>query len=96
MPEGACLVLVTRRGCCLCEGLADRLVALGPGLPLPLETVDVDGDPVLLARFDLEVPVLLLRRAGASDRLLPRISPRLGGDRLVEWLQAQISAAKTA
>jgi len=96
VPEGTVLVLVTRRGCCLCEGLAERLASLGPALPLPVQAVDVDGDPVLLVRYDVEVPVLLLRQAGRSDRLLPRVPPRLAGDRLVEWLRDRISGSKTA
>jgi len=96
VPEQTVLVLVTRRGCCLCEGLAERLSALGPALPLPLQAVDVDGDPALLARYDLEVPVLLLRQAGDPDRLLPRVPPRLAGDRLAEWLRGRISGPKTA
>lgn len=96
MPEQTVLVLVTRRGCCLCEGLAERLRALGPALPLPLQAVDVDGDPALLARYDLEVPVLLLRQAGDPERLLPRVPPRLAGDRLAEWLRGRIYGPKTA
>ena len=96
MPEATVLLLVTRRGCCLCEGLAERLAALGPALLLPWRAVDVDGDPALLARYDLEVPVLLLRQAGADDRPLPRVPPRLVGDRLAEWLRGRISGLKTA
>ena len=61
------LVLITRQGCCLCEGLEEKLRALA----LPLELRDVDRDPLLQARYGQEVPVLLL-----SGRELPRVSPR--------------------
>ena len=74
------LVLITRQGCCLCEGLEEKLRALA----LPLELRDVDRDPVLQARYGQEVPVLL-----ASGRELPRVSPRLGLDALRRWLQQQ-------
>ncbi|MFM8260379.1 MAG: glutaredoxin family protein [Vulcanococcus sp.] len=74
------LVLITRQGCCLCEGLEEKLRALA----LPLELRDVDRDPVLQARYGQEVPVLLL-----SGRELPRVSPRLGLDALRRWLQQQ-------
>ena len=78
------LVLITREGCCLCEGLEEKLLALA----LPFTRLDVDADPQLLAHFDLEVPVLLLREAG-EDRHLPRVSPRLPAAQLRAWLQGQ-------
>ena len=60
------LWLYSRQGCCLCEGLEERLrsldlAALDP--PLQLEVIDIDAegvDPGLKARYDLEVPVLAL------------------------------------
>ena len=78
------LLLVTRQGCCLCEGLEEKLRQLG----VPLACVDVDQDPQLLARFDLEVPVLLLQEGG-ERRELPRVSPRLAGPQLASWLRGQ-------
>ena len=78
------LVLITREGCCLCEGLEEKLLALA----LPFTRLDVDADPQLRARFDLEVPVLLLRQEGV-ERLLPRVSPRLAAAQLRSWLQSQ-------
>ena len=78
------LLLITRQGCCLCEGLEEKLSALA----LPFERFEVDADPALLARFDLEVPVLLLRD-GDDERVLPRVSPRLAGPQLRSWLEAQ-------
>ena len=80
----AVLVLMTRQGCCLCEGLAEKLEALA--LPLPIELIDVDGDPTLQARFGLEVPVLLLR-SPEGEQVLPRVPPRLMGESLRVWLQ---------
>ena len=88
------LVLYSRQGCCLCEGLEERLrgldlAALDP--PLQLEVIDIDAagiDPELKARYDLEVPVLAL-----SIGALPRVSPRLSGDGLFTWLQRACAAA---
>ena len=74
------LVLFTRQGCCLCEGLEEKLRAL----EIPLERRDVDADPALQARYVLEVPVLL-----AGGRELPRVSPRLSGPQLAAWLRTQ-------
>jgi hypothetical protein len=76
----ATLVLITRQGCCLCEGLEEKLRTLA----MPLERRDVDADPALQTRYGLEVPVLL-----AGERELPRVSPRLGPEALRRWLQEQ-------
>jgi hypothetical protein len=81
----ASLVLYSRRGCCLCAGLEERLRAL---VPAPaLQVLDIDADPVLLARYDQDVPVLALRTGDDSLCELPRVSPRLGGQGLADWLQ---------
>ncbi len=74
------LRLLTRQGCCLCEGLEEKLRQLA----VPLELCDVDADPALQARYGLEVPVLL-----ADGRELPRVSPRLNPEALRRWLQEQ-------
>ena len=82
------LLLYSRAGCCLCEGLEQRLRALNleQGIhPLKLVVVDIDASDCsapLRARYDLEVPVLVL-----EDTELPRVSPRLSGDGLRKWLQ---------
>ena len=82
------LFLYSRTGCCLCEGLEQRLrdLNLEQGLPpLKLVVVDIDSSDCaapLRARYDLEVPVLVL-----EDTELPRVSPRLTGDGLRHWLQ---------
>ena len=80
--------LLSRQGCCLCEGLAERLAALQPAPRL--ELVDVDQDPELQARYGLEVPVLSIAH-GSGWRDLPRVSPRLGGEALQQWLLRQSS-----
>ncbi len=82
------LLLFTRQGCCLCEGLEERLGALDP--PQPLHLIDVDTDPTLQGRYGLAVPVLAVP-AGADGPLreLPRVSPRLAGAQLQAWLIKQ-------
>jgi hypothetical protein len=79
------LLLYTRQGCCLCEGLAEKLLALLP--PPHLRLIDVDGDPDLQRRFGLEVPVLA-RALPAGEQRLPRVPPRLAGEQLQRWLMA--------
>ena len=83
------LRLYTRQGCCLCEGLQERLQNLEPAPSL--ELVDVDADPSLQARYGLLVPVLAVASAPAAGavprwRQLPPVPPRLAGPRLAAWL----------
>lgn len=79
------LLLFSRQGCCLCEGLEDHLRALDPAPAL--ERRDVDTDPALQARYGLEVPVLALATADGAWRELPRVPPRLAGAGLRAWLE---------
>jgi hypothetical protein len=86
------LILFTRRGCCLCDALRDRLLALPP--PWPLEERDVDADPRLRSRYDLEVPVLARAQPGQRGWTdLPRVSPRLEGAALRRWLERAMAAS---
>ena len=84
------LVLYSRRGCCLCEGLEARLRNLDlAALDLELQVIDIDAvavSPALKARYDLEVRVL-----ARADQELPRGSPRLDGEGLFNWLQRRLS-----
>ncbi|MBD2550243.1 glutaredoxin family protein [Microcystis elabens FACHB-917] len=82
------LLLFSRRGCCLCEGLEEKLGALVP--PQPLQVIDVDTDPALQERYGLAVPVLAVAATtGGPLRELPRVSPRLAGAQLQAWLIRQ-------
>jgi hypothetical protein len=82
--DATALVLLTRRGCCLCEGLEEKLRQL----QIPLDLRDVDTDPALQARYGLEVPVLL-QPTPTGERELPRASPRLSPEALRRWLNDQ-------
>ena len=86
------LPLFSRTGCCLCEGLESRLRALNLlGLSIELTVIDIDAPSTsqeLKARYDLEVPVLAL-----DGSELPRVSPRLTGEGLLNWLQRCLSTA---
>lgn len=88
------LVLYSRQGCCLCAGLEEKLRTL-PNLP-PLLVVDVDSDPTLQARYGLEVPLLAVATGADQPRRLPRVPPRLLGDRLAQWLQQQLTGGDLA
>ena len=89
MASWPTLILYSRTGCCLCQGLADRLASLTPSPPVSV--VDVDNDPDLQARYGLQVPVLAVDLDGSLQEL-PRVSPRLAGERLAGWLHASLAA----
>jgi hypothetical protein len=55
------LRLLSRPDCGLCDEFRAELAQLALAYELPpLETVDVDSDPVLARRYGLDIPVLLL------------------------------------
>ena len=52
------LTLYGRRGCPLCEEMADVVEHSLVGLSVLLQRVDVDSESALKARFDWDVPLL--------------------------------------
>ena len=92
------LTLYSRKGCCLCEGLEQKLRSLSFDRltpPTKLLVVDMDGEGVDESerlRYDLEVPVLVLRSFEINQSFeLPRVSPRLKEEGLFRWLQKTIN-----
>ena len=78
------LLLLTRAECELCEQMLSALQMLGRRVALPpirLVDVDVDGDPQLVRRYGLKVPVLLLEGS-------PVCSGRLDEGELLTALRA--------
>lgn len=67
MNTGIQLELITRQGCHLCDQAQDALAGViarfsieHPSVSYTVETVDIDQNPKLLAKYSDEVPVLLL------------------------------------
>ncbi len=96
--EELSLVLFSRKGCCLCEGLEQRLRELSlqeltPSIQLRVIDIDdFDTSESVRARYDLEVPVMAIHSYELKRMIeLPRASPRLHGDHLLRWLQQSIS-----
>ena len=94
----AFLFLYSRSGCCLCEGLEQRLknVDLSQIDPsLVLKVIDIDNELVpkdVKARFDLRVPVLVLSSKDKDLIIeLPIVSPRIKGSELLTWMQKTLN-----
>ena len=92
------LILYSREGCCLCEGLQKRLSRipldqLTP--PLSLQVVDIDlpcTPENIRSRYDQKVPVLAIWSLDLKLMTeLPRVSPRLVEAGLLNWLQKFVS-----
>ncbi len=91
------LILYTKSGCCLCEGLEKKLKAiplkdLYPKFKFSIK--DIDGRKVSeieRANYLMKVPVLEFRLEARNLTVeLPRVSPRLTKEALQSWLQNMI------
>lgn len=103
------LVLYTKPGCCLCDGLKDTLgevmsgkgtAGLGATLQaMTLEIRDVSTNDAWAERYATEVPVLTLlpgtdgEKEAGREIPLPRPAPRLSPARLAIRLEQDVSAA---
>eukprot|EP00262_Sarcandra_glabra_P009969 TRINITY_DN24800_c0_g1_i1.p1 TRINITY_DN24800_c0_g1~~TRINITY_DN24800_c0_g1_i1.p1 ORF type:complete len:150 (-),score=18.06 TRINITY_DN24800_c0_g1_i1:82-489(-) len=89
------LVLYTKPGCCLCDGLKEKLhAAFSLGGPDSLHRVnlqlrDITSNPDWEMSYQYEIPVLARVLSDGTEETLPRLSPRLG----VELIQKKIAAA---
>jgi thiol-disulfide isomerase/thioredoxin len=61
MPQNPVLTLYYREGCHLCEQMAASLYGLQGELGFSVQPVDIDDDPELLRKYDVDVPVVTLR-----------------------------------
>ena len=92
------LILFSRKDCCLCETLEKKLsnislTNLNP--PIVLSIVDIDSKEVandIQNKYTNQVPVLVLDSNKLLRRFeLPRVSPRLKEDLLLNWIQKNLN-----
>ncbi|KAJ8647277.1 hypothetical protein MRB53_000300 [Persea americana] len=89
------LVLYTKPGCCLCEGLKEKLQAAfflgGPDSlsDVQLQIRDISTNSEWEKSYQYEIPVLARILSDGTEETLPRLSPRLG----IELIQKKIAAA---
>lgn len=65
------VTLLTRPGCTLCDKAAAIIRRVAEDVPLTFETVDIDADPALRARYTNVIPVV---RIDGEDALVSKIS----------------------
>ncbi|XP_004500565.1 uncharacterized protein [Cicer arietinum] len=94
-PSSRKLVLYSKPGCCLCDGLKEKLHAAfllsGPDSlsNVDLQIRDITSNLEWEKAYQYEIPVLAKVLSDGTEETLPRLSPRLG----VELLQKKIAAA---
>lgn len=73
------LALYVRHDCSLCDELEALIRAELPAAARKIRRIDVDSDPVLRARFGMQVPVLTVggrvafKARARRDQVVPRI-----------------------
>ncbi|HEY9298383.1 MAG TPA: glutaredoxin family protein [Phormidium sp.] len=82
------LILYSKPGCHLCEGLQDKLEQVG-GIDFELEVRDITTRDDWFAAFEYEIPVLCRVQGNNSavEEQLPRPSPRCSVLQLKQMLQ---------
>ncbi|TVQ44578.1 MAG: glutaredoxin family protein [Gloeocapsa sp. DLM2.Bin57] len=78
------LILYSKPGCHLCEGLAAKLAEI-ENLQLDLEIRDITTQPDWWERYQYEIPVLCLKQ-GTLEQPLPRFSPRTSVTKITDML----------
>ncbi|MGF1459735.1 MAG: glutaredoxin family protein [Leptolyngbyaceae cyanobacterium] len=87
------LVLYSKPGCHLCEGLEEKLAALAH-LDFVLEIRDITTQDDWFQRYRYEIPVLcrvLETPDGPREQPLPRLSPRAPIARVEQMLQTYLA-----
>jgi Glutaredoxin-like domain (DUF836) len=79
------LILYSKPGCHLCEGLEEKLQQVG-AIAFELEVRDITTRPDWFEAYQYEVPVLYQSLA-AREKLLPRPSPRASVSQLEQMLK---------
>lgn len=85
------LILYSKPGCHLCEGLQEKLAEL----PVQLDVRDITTNEVWFQKYQYEVPVLCVLQATDSadsqtEQVLPRPSPRASVAKVSQMIQTYL------
>lgn len=90
--EGAMqLVLYSKPGCHLCEGLEEKIQAITE-FPIALEVRDIRTNDAWLQAYEFEIPVVCGVTAAGQEQPFPRVSPRSTVAQVAQWLQKHYTA----
>ncbi|BBN04065.1 hypothetical protein MPTK1_3g01590 [Marchantia polymorpha subsp. ruderalis] len=79
------LIMYSKPGCCLCDGLKEKLTTL-PNIQL--EVRNILTKPEWENAYQYEIPVLAHVKDDGSEETIPRLSPRLSADQMRKKLEA--------
>ncbi|VFQ64938.1 unnamed protein product [Cuscuta campestris] len=85
------LIMYSKPGCCLCDGLKEKIhaaISLSESA-FDLEVRDITTNSQWEKAYQFEIPVLAKLRPDGTEEVLPRLSPRLG----VELILKKITVA---
>nr|GEX68752.1 glutaredoxin-like, thioredoxin-like fold protein [Tanacetum cinerariifolium] len=92
------LILYSKPGCCLCDGLKEKLNSAFTLSSTPqslhdveLQIRDITSNPVWEKAYQYEIPVLARLRSDGTEEVIPRFSPRAGVDHIQTKLAAVLS-----
>ena len=85
------LILYSKPGCHLCEGLQEKLAQI-TDLDFELEVRDITTREDWWTAYQYEVPVLC-QDLPTGERLIPRPSPRVSVRQLAQILQKYLTSA---
>ncbi|MEM7554517.1 MAG: glutaredoxin family protein [Cyanobacteria bacterium P01_A01_bin.84] len=81
------LVLYSKPGCHLCEGLQEKLAAI-KNIKFDLEIRDITTRDDWFAAYEYEIPVLFIKdETGEKLQMIPRPSPRISATQLEKIIQ---------
>ncbi len=84
LMEDTRLILYSKPGCHLCEGLEEKLLSIR--LPIALDIRDITTQPHWWTQYRYEIPVLHLQM-GQHITAIPRFSPRASAERVEQILR---------
>ena len=83
------LILYSKPGCHLCEGLQQKLTQV-KNLEFNLEIRDINVNQDWFAAYEYSIPVLC-QKLPTGEKPLPRISPRASVAKLEQMLQKNLT-----
>lgn len=94
-PHSIHLIVYSKPGCHLCEGLLEKLGAIA-SLPIHLEVRDITTRDDWFQAYQYDIPVVywVQDTAEAESKMvqLPRVSPRASVGQVERWLQQVIES----
>ncbi|CAM6108615.1 unnamed protein product [Calypogeia fissa] len=84
------LILYSKPGCCLCDGLKEKLEGGEISSEIQIEVRDITTNSEWWNLYQYEIPVLARVTSDGIEEPLPRLSPRLSADQVQKKILAHM------